>query len=42
MMRSLLLLRLPAMLSLLLILAGCESTGGSVYVGGYYGYDYGY
>ena len=40
--RSLLLLRVAPFLSLLLVLAGCESTGGSVYVGGYYGYGYDY
>ncbi len=35
-------LLLIAILPLMLMMSGCESTGGSVYVGGYYGYDYGY
>jgi hypothetical protein len=35
-------LLLIAILPLMLIVSGCESTGGSVYVGGYYDYGYGY
>jgi len=31
-----------AILPLMLIVSGCESTGGAVYVGGYYDYGYGY